>query len=787
MTATLVPPSPRLSSLLRTLLPTVSLHLLASGSLAAWDGERNRIEAPTSGSIITLNPFLVQEPGDPAYVLPGAVSVITPTEIQRFQSDDLTSALRRVPGVYVRPEDGYGLFPNISLRGVDSLRSAKLTLMEDGVLTAPAPYSAPAAYYSPTLGRMHAVEVLKGTSQIRYGPQTTGGAINYLSTPLPQEGTEGRIKVAYGTDEEIRIHTNYGQEIETGVGQFSYLVEMFHRENNGFKEVDGDFDSAGNRTYSGSDDTGIERTDWMLKTAFVPESGPNQRFEIKVGYSDSDADVSYLGLNDEDFEEDPYRRYQASRLDNFTSYHTRTYLRHFIQTDDGAALTTTAYYNRFHRNWYKLHDFRGVDMDGDGTIETSSAERYSLGAAVATQEPLEVLRGDRAGIFRIRANNRHYELYGIQSRLNLYWDRLGADHDTEFGVRVHKDYIRRFQFNDTVTQDTEGVWTDISRGAPGGAGDRRQETVAYAAHASNQADWGRFTLTTGLRYEYVEFDYVDFSTDPDETGEIDMSVWAPGLGATFEITEGLLLFGGVYRGFSLPGPRAAARSEIGEETSTASELGLRYRNPDLAATAEVVLFYTALEDLVADENLGGTGGEVGNFGSVNSYGIESKFTWDPAAARECEVRTPLEFSFTYTNATFDGNEATSTDPDSIFAGAEDGHHVPYIPEWQAAFSAGLEWDRFRGYAGVTWTDETFTTASNTEEQFDLDSNPDARFGTTDSYFLVDLSAYFKIRENLELFGTVKNVLDEEYVVSRHPYGARPGPPRQFLAGLDFTF
>ena len=54
-------------------------------------------------------------------------------------------------------------------------------------MMAPAPYSSPAAYYLPTVGRMNSVEILKGSSQIKSGPLTTGGSINFISTPIPEK------------------------------------------------------------------------------------------------------------------------------------------------------------------------------------------------------------------------------------------------------------------------------------------------------------------------------------------------------------------------------------------------------------------------------------------------------------------------------------------------------------------------------------------------------------------------------------------------------------------------
>ena len=92
----------------------------------------------------------------------GSAHVVKDAQLRRFSYDDPHQVLLTVPGVYVRPEDGMGLRPNIGIRGANSDRSKKVTLMEDGVLVGPAPYSAPAAYYFPLIDRMRTVRVVKG-------------------------------------------------------------------------------------------------------------------------------------------------------------------------------------------------------------------------------------------------------------------------------------------------------------------------------------------------------------------------------------------------------------------------------------------------------------------------------------------------------------------------------------------------------------------------------------------------------------------------------------------------
>jgi len=708
--------------------------------------------------------------GNPANIedMPGSAHAVTKEDIRQQSYDDINRVLSKVAGVSVREEDGFGLFSNISLRGVDTTRSSKVTVMEDGVLMAPAPYSAPAAYYTPTMGRMSGLELLKGSSQIKYGPHITGGVVNYLSTPIPTK-KKAYLKSLMGSFGEMRTHAYVGNTVKTDAGKFGFLVESYNRKSDGFKTIDETAD------FRNGSDTGFSKQDNMIKLSWEPNTAMYQRLEFKLGNNELNANETYLGLSEADFKADPQRRYAASRFDNIATDQNNSYLRYAVSPTDDTDIITTLYSTDFKRNWYKLKDLRNVNGN---TIGLSAAL-----AGTQNGEGLDCLKGDLACTLRVRANNRSYKSNGIES---VGYFRFGSDdvkHEVTAGLRLNNDQIRRFQWDDDYTQATNGTISDMTAGTPGGAGDRLQTTKALALFVQDTIETGAWTITPGIRYETLDQAYESPLGTSKGTNKMDMT--GGGVGVSYKIDESLTAFGGLHRGFSPPNPKAAIGSDkLKPETSTSFEAGTRYTNSKNALAAEAVFFYTNFNDLIVVDNIGGAGtGDSDNFGKATTYGLELATEYDAGIANGWGYRNPWFINLTYTNAT-QKNDAQSTDAESIFSYGKTGNKIPYIPELQLSFGTGLETKEWGTYISANFVSETFTSANNVDTQVNGDGDPDSRFGKTDSYLVTDVSAFYRLSKTVKLFGGVQNLLDEQYVVSRQPHGPRPGMPRFVYAGIE---
>lgn len=707
----------------------------------------------------------------------GAGYYIDGEEWRKRGYDDINRALRVEPGIYLREEDGYGLFPNISLRGVDSQRTSKLTVMEDGIPTAPAPYSAPSAYYSPSTGRMHAIEVLKGSSQIEFGPHTTGGIVNYVSTPVPDE-PRAYINTSYGSNNDYRLHAWGGASRDKPAGRYGGLAEIFLRDTDGYKTIRmGDINL---NTYI-DDDTGFKRLEGMAKVFWEPGMSWHQRIEFKIGHTTLDANETYLGLSDADFQSDPYQRYIASFRDNIDTEQWRSYLRWTAKPIEDLTVSVTAFYNKFFRNWYKYH--------GSSSLKDSN---------------LEVLRGNTVNEdsreFEYRNNRRFYNSRGVEVEAEYHIETGPVSHKWRAGVRWMSDYIRRDQNDESYNINAaDGTVTITDDGRCSGAC-RKQESDAIAVFISDEMTCGKFRLAPGIRYEYVDQESRRYRYDrangsivlDDKSGGINgkdhfedsIGAFSPGVSAGVEPIDGLNIFAGIHRGVFIPSPSAHARGGLEEETSIATEFGVNWK-PAPFAYVNTVLFYTKFDNLIVVDNIGsGGGGNDQNVGNVNSLGWEFLAGFDWASHFGMDFANPWYVSMTFTNAELDG-DANSEDVESLFSGGKDGNNVPYIPSYQIAFGTGIEWWNLGLFADVYFVDETYTTAGNVDSP-PTDGNgkvTDYRIGKTDSYGIVDISAKVQLTEALALTGSVHNLFDKKYIVSRHPIGPRPGLPRSLLIGI----
>jgi Fe(3+) dicitrate transport protein len=56
-----------------------------------------------------------------------------------------------------------------------------------------------------------------------------------------------------------------------------------------------------------------------------------------------------------------------------------------------------------------------------------------------------------------------------------------------------------------------------------------------------------------------------------------------------------------------------------------------------------------------------------------------------------------------------------------------------------------------------------------------------------SYAVIDMAFAYKYSDKGRAFLRVNNILDNTYLVSYRPFGARPGAPRTIMAGFNQNF
>ena len=683
----------------------------------------------------------------------GAAYYMDQEELQKFNITDINRTLRSVPGVSIYEEDGMGLRPNISLRGTSPERSAKITLMEDGVLIAPAPYSASAAYYFPTIARMQAVEILKGSSQIQYGPYTTGGAINLVSKVIPQDNST-QLLAQYGAFNSSLFNLSHGAT----KGKWGYLADYTRYDSDGFK------------TLPNGGNTGFDKQDFVGKIKYSDVLfNVNQSLEFKYQYSDETSNETYLGLTEEDFSKDAFQRYTASEKDQMNTLHRQYMLTHTLKFSDYLSLTTTAYQNEFARNWYKL-DYLEIDnnkMSLTDILTNPSEYPEAYERIIGAQDSKE------ADLF-IKANNRSYLSRGVQTKLDVHWDGEQAYHDLEIGVRLHEDQEDRFQWLNDYSMEN-GAMVLAKTGTRGTDANRVSDANAFAAYAFYKYTYKNLTLTPGVRYENMTLSRTDYGKNDTQRNGSDLSersnslgVWIPGVGFNYKLDQ-VSIFGGVHKGFAPPGSIEGQKAE----ESINTELGARFSYAGI--NAELIGYRNDYSNLLGSDFAasGGTGNlDLFNAGEVLVQGIEFLINLDLVRFNN-QSSLPLTFGYTFTDTEFQNSFDASS---GLWGDVNIGDEMPYIARNQWHLSLGYEIKKWQFNTQLRHMGAVRTIAG----QGDLDPLNSVKANT-----ILDASVNFQVNHRLRIQTNLVNALNSTYAVSRLPHGLRPGHPFGINIGLRY--
>ena len=730
---------------------TTSVLIAQENKIFITDSIQQLDEVIIKANTILGNKFVAQNRTGASYFL-------STEELNDFGYSDINRALKAVPGVNFYEEDGFGLRPNISLRGTSPQRSSKITLMEDGVLIAPAPYSSPAAYYFPSIARMEAVEILKGSSQVQYGPFTTGGVINMISTTIPEENVKAKFQSSYGSYNSNQIYTSIGQSSEN----IGYVIEYLSMSSDGFKKL------------NMFENTGFDITDLMGKIRIQSDknSSTPQLFEVKYHLFDELSNETYLGITKQDFENTPFIRYATSQQDKMDAKQTQLMLTHSINLTPRFTIVTNGYKNIFSRNWYKLNN---VVLN-----KVSKSLDDVLNNPLENLDFLNVLKGEvnsERDALILRANNRVYTSMGLQTKIDIHWyGNSGGFHDIEVGARYHFDEEDRFQWEDGYQIQNNSL-SLTSQGAKGAKGNRIASATAFASYVLYKYKFNNFTLTPGIRIESINLKRVDYgSSNPNrnyqnsDVRENDITAFIPGIGFNYTYSNQVSFFGGVHKGFSPPGNAPGEKPE----KSTNFELGSRFANGKLSG--EFIGYFNDYTNLLGSDLAasGGTGSlDQFNAGSVHVSGIELLLNYN-FTPPEASIQLPFSFAYTLTNAFFQSSFGSDED---IWGVVNFGDRVPYIPKNQWTLTARLEHNRYEINLSSRFNGAFAIQAVSSLVGFSED---------VPSNFIVDFFARYHINKQLRLTAQIVNLFNEVYLASRVPAGFRPGHPFGLTLGIQLN-
>lgn len=669
--------------------------------------------------------------------IPGSVEVLEKEMLEMSRVFTSSEALRKVAGVNVRDEEGFGLRPNIGIRGLNPTRSTKVLLLEDGIPLTYAPYGDNASYYHPPIDRFESIEVLKGSGQILYGPQTIGGVINYI-TRTPPETSSGSVTLVGGSRDYFNGHLNYGDTF----GNTGLLFDFTRKQGEGAR--------AQHRS-------GL--SDFNFKT--VTAIGTRQALTTKFNFYRERSQVSYSGLTEAEFAADP--RGNPFSNDRFYGDRFGASATHAVVFNSNVTLTTNLYGSYFRRHWWR-----------QSSNSAQRPNRLNVDPDCRSFAQVNTTCGNEGRL-------RQYHFVGVEPRLNIRHKLFGVRSETDFGVRAHYETQQRLQKNGDLPNSRDGVIAE----------DNERRNQAYSGFVQNRFLFEKFTVTPGVRIEHIEFQRTNRLANAGRgvSGRTALTQVVPGLGVSYQPAARFTVFAGVHRGFAPPRTEDIINNttggsiELDPELSWNYELGLRAA-PARGLKFEATVFRMDYENQIVPASLaGGVGSALTNGGSTLHQGAEFTGRIDSGTLVRSRHNFYLRVAYTLLpTAKYTGTRFSNV---SGFTNVLiTGNRLPYAPENLLNANIG-----YSHPVGIDALLEGIYVGKQFGDDLNFRTSPraDGQLGSISGYAVWNATVNYNVeRMRSTFFVTTKNLFDRTYIVDRSR-GILPSSPRLVQAGLKFRF
>ena len=345
-----------------------------------------------------------------------------------------------------------------------------------------------------------------------------------------------------------------------------------------------------------------------------------------------------------------------------------------------------------------------------------------------------------------------------------------------------------------------GIFIDQPSGdvAPVGLGATTLYTGLYTTDTFDVTP--RLSVTAGGRFNFAQIALTDeLGNDPLLNGSHDYSRFNPQLGATYKLTPNITLYGGYSEANRAPTPLELGCSDplrpclidnslvgdpaLKQVVSHTFEAGLRGRFD--VARGQLNWTVGAFHALNSDDIINVASSIPGheffqNGGDTLRQGIEANATYKVD-------RWNAYANFTYVDATF-RDALTLSSPNNPFADPNGnifvvpGNHLTGIPNFR--FKLGAEYQ-------ITSSWKLGADLNIIGSQY-LVGDEANQLPKVPPYWVVNLHTSYKISENVELFGLVRNLFDQHYYVFGTLFETDSFPylnltdPRTFVPGIPFA-